>query len=399
MRTILSRLLTLAALLWVGVAGHADTLKLRDGTTLEGSITGETTNAITVDVEFAGGTIHQTRTVEKSDIAEVKRWTDAEKKQAQMEKDYRAALKHRLDPARSFTVAQYDQIISNTFSRFLAEYPDSPHTNDIAAQLNEWQGERDRVAGGEAKYGGAWRPADEVAGLMEKDNGQQWLQTARQLIAQNQPDPALPYLRGVAGLKTQPELADEARALLTKTYEQMVGALDGQVSELQKSVAAARQKAEQARQAVAAIEPAAQTIRGTGLKSGKQKGGYQAMGTDATRLADTLARLTQARNELSRAESQLAQLENQLAATQQRSDQLHAAARQVGVQIAGATGETTVASSAATTTVAQAESSSPTGSGDLMDQMGGIFQWIKDHWVLLAGGGLLALWLLSRAMR
>jgi hypothetical protein len=393
MRTSFPRLLTLAVVLWLGATGFSDTVKLRDGTTLEGSITGENANSLTMDVEFAGGTIHQTRTVPKPEIAGIKRLSDAEKKQLQMEKDFQAALKFRLDPVRSFAVPQYDQIISNTFRRFLTEYPDSPHRDEMAARLRDWQAERDRVAGGEVKYAGEWRPAAEAGAWVEKDNGQQWLQSARQLIADNKLEQAIPYLRGVTGLTTQRQMVEEARALLTKTYEQLIGAVDKQISQIQPSIAAARQQVEKAQQAVAVAEAGTQNSAVTGLKNERLTKGYQALGGDSKAFSAALAKSNLARAQLTKAQTELAPLESQLAMAQQKSDQLRANARQAGIQLAAAV------SSTQTAAVVVAQSEKPSGSEDLQDQMGGMLRWIKDHWLLFAGGAVVALWLVSRLMR
>jgi len=387
----------LAGLLWLAT-GFADTVKLRDGTVLDGTITGEDNSTLTMEVEFAGGSIRQTRAVPKTDILEVKRLTAAERKQLQMEKDYHAALKHELDPARSLPPALYDQVISNTFLRYLTDYPDSPHAAEITARLREWQAERDRVAGGETKYAGQWRPAAEVTALVEKDNGQQWLQTVRQLLAQGKLEQALPYLRGVANLPTQPEMASEARALMTQAFEQALSAAERQINDLQKSADAARKRVERARQAVAAASAnasAPKAGRPTKDKTGEK---YQAMGSDTTALAAAQIASTKARAELLNAERELLLQEDQLAAARQKAAQLRVHARQTGIALAPPAETGTVVAAAPAVGPAP-PAALPPESQNLLDQLGGIVRWLVNHWLWLLGALLIAGWLISHAMR
>src|SRR5207245_2752372 len=84
---------TRRCLLWMALAlgtccVHADTVKLKDGTVLEGSITAENDTTLSIYIERSGGTITQTREINKADIAKVVRWTPEQKSEWQMKRDY-----------------------------------------------------------------------------------------------------------------------------------------------------------------------------------------------------------------------------------------------------------------------------------------------------------------------
>ncbi len=393
----------LAVALGWALPGAADTVKLTDGTVLEGDITAETTYSVTINVEFSGGTIRQKREIPRTEIAEIKRLTADEKRQAQMQKDYQTLLKSRLDPSRSFSVAQYDETINKVFQAFLTLYPNSPYESQVIATMQAWQAERDRVAAGEAKYKGQWLPAAAAAALAEKDRGTQLLETARSLMEQGKLDQAIPPLEQVAALKTQPALTTEARDLLTTVYQKMCGIVDAQLAQLQQAAVTARANVAKARKALTDAEQKLQQQRRRGTENQ-----YQAMGERGAAFMETQTKLVGLRTSLTDAENQLWQIESQLSVTQQKSAKLRQVASQTGIQLAAppqvpvSTGEEGAEAGEATAMAAASASSEPVGapkSQEPLDVLANAVQWCKDRWMLLAGGGLIALWLLSRAMR
>jgi hypothetical protein len=151
---------------WLALGwARADTVHLKTGETLEGSILRETDTNITVEVELAGGTILSTAIISRDQIAEVVRSTPEQLAQRAMERAYANTRKYQLDPMTSYAPDYYRLVIDGVLLRFLADYPNSPHTNAVEARLHEWVIEQGTVASGKAKYNGIWMRAEEVARL------------------------------------------------------------------------------------------------------------------------------------------------------------------------------------------------------------------------------------------
>src|SRR5579859_3507909 len=152
---------------------RADTIKLKDGTAVEGSITAENDTTLSIYIERSGGTITQTRVINKADIASVVRWTPEQKAEWQMNHDYISLQRYQLNPTSSYALEYYNQIIDGVFRKFLTQHPNSPHAAGVNARIAEWKAERDLVAAGNVKFHGRWSPAAEVADQLEHERTQQ----------------------------------------------------------------------------------------------------------------------------------------------------------------------------------------------------------------------------------
>jgi hypothetical protein len=151
---------------WLALgSARADTVRLKTGETLEGTLLTETDTNITVEVEHAGGTILSTEIIDRNQIAEIVRSTPEQLAQRAMERAYANTRKYQLDPMTSYSLDYYRLVIDGILLRFLADYPDSPHTNAVEAKLHEWVVEQGTVASGKAKYSGIWMRAEEAARL------------------------------------------------------------------------------------------------------------------------------------------------------------------------------------------------------------------------------------------
>jgi hypothetical protein len=151
---------------WLALgAARADTVRLKTGEIFEGMILTETDTNITLEVEHAGGTILSTERFNRDKIAEIVRSTPEQLAQRAMERAFANTRKYRLDPMTSYAPDYYHLVIDGVLLRFLADYPDSPHTNAVEAKLHEWVTEQGSVASGMAKYNGVWMRADQVARL------------------------------------------------------------------------------------------------------------------------------------------------------------------------------------------------------------------------------------------
>ncbi|HUK81367.1 MAG TPA: hypothetical protein VLZ12_01925 [Verrucomicrobiae bacterium] len=123
----------------------ADTIQLNDGTALDGTIVSETPTDVTIEVEFAAGTITKTQTVSSNEIAQIIRSTPEQRAVRAMEFAYQRTLRYNLDPNRSYSPRYYDDVINSVFQRYLADYPGSPHTLQISARIQEWEAARDHA--------------------------------------------------------------------------------------------------------------------------------------------------------------------------------------------------------------------------------------------------------------
>jgi hypothetical protein len=384
------RWLLLATCLLAGLCAHADTVNLKDGTTLEGEIVAEDDSTLSILVEFAGGTISQTRHISKSDVAGVIRWTPEQKAQRAIERDYETLQKYQLNPMSSYTLEYYDQVINNGFRKFLTDHPDSPYTSNIIDRAAQWIAERDIVNAGKAKYHGHWVPAAEV----DLERGGQWLQDGRASLARGNPELAIRQLRPILSLSGQTGLVSQAKALLNSAYQQSFTPLNHQLQQLPGEIASAQQRVDQAQQAVNQADTSMKQSMNTGPALGTVQdvnGGtsYRTMGGNSQQVFQNQTVLNKAQGDLSSAQSQLMELQRQLAVMKQRMTALQGQASALGIQLS---------EGAATTVSPVAGGSAPSApiTADAPPVLSGIIIWIKEKWWLLVAAGLVAVFLLSR---
>ncbi|HUJ72397.1 MAG TPA: hypothetical protein VLZ30_09135 [Verrucomicrobiae bacterium] len=297
------RWLMLMALALGGFCARADTVKLKDGTVLEGDITSQDDTTLSIYLEFAGGTITQTRQIKKADIASVVLSTPEEKAVQQAARDYEKLRKYQLNPKESYDTGYYDQIIKDVFRTFLREHPNSPHVSNVTARIAEWTAERDLVAAGNVKFHGRWSPASEAAPLIEREHGLQLLQQARTLIDQHRFEPAIQQLQIVLRMERQPDLIALAKPLMASAYQPAVNSLEQQRQQWEKDVFSAQHRVDLARQALGASEARLTQLTSSG-------------GSHST--VEAQIEVNRARGELDAAQSNLNFVKSQLDASSQR---------------------------------------------------------------------------------
>jgi hypothetical protein len=151
---------------WLALcSARADTVRLKTGEILDGTILGETATNITIEVEHAGGTILSTEIIDRDQIVEIAHSTPEQLAQRAMERAYANTRKYQLDPLTSYSPGYYRMVIDGVLLRFLTDYPNSPHINAVEAKLHEWVVEEGVVASGKAKYNGIWMRAEEATRL------------------------------------------------------------------------------------------------------------------------------------------------------------------------------------------------------------------------------------------
>jgi hypothetical protein len=349
--------LILAAWLLAGLCARADTIKLKDGTTVEGEIVAEDNSTVAILLEFAGGTITQTRHVSKTDIAAITRWTPQQKAERETQREYENLQKYQLNPVNSYPAEYYDQVISNVFRVFLAKHPNSPDVSNVAAHIVEWKAERDLVVAGNVKFRGRWSPAGEIAPLVERAWGQQLLQQGRELISQHRYEAAVERLQFVVRLERQPELVSLAMPLLTSAYQSAMNLLDQQQRQLAHDVFLAQERVDQAGQALRAAQALLPRPTGGGSPSN----------------AEAQNAVDRARTELNTAQNDLESDKSQLAVVKQKLTTLKSRPPVAAIS-----------TSAPPATKAQpAPSPAPAPPAESPDVLGGLVTWAKKNWVAM----------------
>lgn len=188
------------------------TIKLKDGRVLEGPVLFEDDQRITIEAQFANGTITRKDQINKSDIASTSHLSPGDRDQRLATIASHDLGKYQLDPQNSYPLSYYDSAINDGFRRFLTLYPRALEATTITNRLAEWQEERDKVASGQVKYHGQWMPAAEANKLAETERTRQIIQDARALMAQGQFEAATEKLAPYYNAAQPSPLVVESRA-------------------------------------------------------------------------------------------------------------------------------------------------------------------------------------------
>ncbi len=360
--------LILIVWLLAGLCARADTIKLKDGTTVEGEIVAEDDSTVAILLEFAGGTITQTRHIDKADIAGITRWTPQQKAERETQREYENLQKYQLNPVNSYPVDYYDQVLSNVFRAFLTQHPDSPDASNVTARIVEWKAERDLVAAGNVKFHGRWSPAAEVAPLVERAWGQQLLQQGRELISQRRYEAAVERLQFVVRLERQPELVSQAMPLLTSAYQSTMNLLDRQQRQLTHEVFSAQERVDQAGQAFRAAQALLP----------QPTGGASQPGAEVQRAVD------KARDDLNTAQNDLDYAKDQLNVVKQKLTALKS--------------RPPVAAISTSTPEASKAPSAPAPAAESPGGREGLVAWVKNNWVAMAVIVAAILFMISRLL-
>lgn len=230
MRTLLFAYALGACLFWVGAA-QSDTIRLKNGTSIEGEIVAETDSTYTIEISRAGGSIRTKDTVAKSDVAEIVKATAEQKEEVA----YKDTLRYKLDPNKNFTKDYYDRVLSGVFRKFLTDYPNSAFKNELENQIAQWEGERDKVASGFEKQGGRWILITE-----------QLLAQAQSAFTAKQYPNASQLIEQLFNSNPSEEIATKAKELRTQVYQGWMQWLQQQKIELQTQLATAEQELQKA---------------------------------------------------------------------------------------------------------------------------------------------------------
>jgi len=364
------RYLFLMGLMLAGVAVRGDTIKLKDGTVVEGDVTAEDDATISIHLEFSGGTIAETRQINKADIAEITRWTSEQRAAWQVKRDYERLEKYQLNPDTSYEPYYYYQVLNDGFRKFLAQHPDSPYTSNITARITQWGAERDMVASGKVKLHGRWLTAATGTRLAEHERGQRLLQEGRSMVAQRRFDSAVQQLLPVLSMSAETNLVLQARPLLATAYPQAMTSLTRQRLQLESNVSYAQQRVAVAQQSVTEAEAS--------LK--------QATADNAPTVAQARAAVVWARGDMNSAQDYLEQVQSELAVVTRKLAELKS--ERVPEKLAASAPDAPQNQPAPSTP-------SPLAAG-APDVLVTIMTWTKNNWPLMAVVGVGIIFLMSQ---
>lgn len=129
-----------------------DIVKLRDGTTLDGTLLSETDSM--VEIELKNGGISDHRKIQRKDILELIKATPDQKEATELAK---------LIPSKDqLSDAGYQKILDENLLPFLKKYPTSPNKGKIEAIIKTYQEEMAKAKTGAQKIEGQWISPQEL---------------------------------------------------------------------------------------------------------------------------------------------------------------------------------------------------------------------------------------------
>lgn len=135
----------------------ADSIKLKNGTVLEGKILEETTDSITIEYKVTKS-INDIKTVKRSDVLEIQ-------KEPEDEKAFKK-LNGILPTDDLLSAEEYDEIINGSLTEFLNTFPASKLKGKVQEVVDELKKEKALIESGSVKLNGNWISPEEAA----KDN-------------------------------------------------------------------------------------------------------------------------------------------------------------------------------------------------------------------------------------
>jgi len=144
--------LSLLAALCLATAARADIVTLKSGEKMEGRILSETPDSIEMEYKLTPK-IKDKKTVQKSDIKEIKRQTAAE---VEFEEK---GLKGILPTPDLMTAPEYEAILQDKLRSFAVKYPGTPETAEVEKMITALADEKSKVVSGQVKMEGKWLDA------------------------------------------------------------------------------------------------------------------------------------------------------------------------------------------------------------------------------------------------
>lgn len=371
------------------------TIKLKDGRVLEGPVLLENDQQITIDSQFANGTITRKDQLDKSDIASISRMSAADRDQRLATIAYHDLGKYQLDPQNSYPLSYYDTAINDGFRHFLMLYPHALEAATVTDRLADWQEERDKVASGQIKYHGQWMPAVEANKLAETERTQQIIQDARASLAEGQFEAASAKLALYYDAPPPSPLAAESRRLQADVYRMWISSLETTQQQLTKDLEATKDRVTHLSEVRSHAQTNYDQARDKSQNTTSRVLGDNAISSQAS--ADYLRAEKQYNEEQNRQFAIQEQLDNTirlLRQVHQEQDLFTAAYPAIEVAKETTTPNTNaIAASPPPQTNAPAPPPPPLPPPTVLDQTGA---WFSRNWIIVPGVALLGLWGVSR---
>jgi len=133
---------------------YADTIKLKNGTTLEGKILEESPSTIKIEYNVTKN-IKDLKSIDRSEIKEI----------IKVSEDDIAfnAIKSLLPTDDQLSSDDYEKILADKPAKFLTQYPSSKHKESVQKIIDELEKEKAVTEAGGVKLNGKWITADDVA--------------------------------------------------------------------------------------------------------------------------------------------------------------------------------------------------------------------------------------------
>lgn len=149
----------------------ADSITLKTGEVMTGTIKSETDTDVTIDVNVSSSIVDE-RDIQKSDIASISR-------EQPDEIEYKQLIAVQPNPELSYSSVQYSDIISS-LQAFETKYPGSTYLPEIKKLEATFENEKKRVDAGQVRFLGKWlnkeeaaKQGNEIAGVEMYDSMQQ----------------------------------------------------------------------------------------------------------------------------------------------------------------------------------------------------------------------------------
>jgi hypothetical protein len=394
---ILASVLVGARIVSVGLSQTNDptaidyvTIKLKDGRLLEGQVLLEDNQQITIEAQYASGTITHKIQLDKTDIVSLSHLGAAERDQRLATVAYHDLGKYHLDPQSSFSLPYYDTAINRGFLPFLSQYPHVMETATVSNRLADWQAERNLVASGQVKYQGHWMTPAEADKLEQTAQAKQVIQDARVLMAHGQFESATERLAPYYNATEPPQLAAESRRLQTDVYRMWISGLEASQENLTKDLEASKQRVTRLAEVRSRAQSSYDQARGKSLSSGPNSS--PRMLGDSAITAQASADYLHAEDQFNQEQNRQFSLQQQLDSTTQLLREIHQArdlfaAAYPSIELV----KETPAPAPKTNSPAQPPPPPPPPPlpPSTLDEMGA---WFGRNWIVVAGAALLGLW-------
>ena len=356
----------LLALLLVAVAGaFADTITLKDGTVVEGSITGETEENLSIEMLVAKG-IFFTEVISKTNVAQVVRLTPEQQRAATLQRDYTALGKYTLTPNTTLPVAQYDRVITGVFKKFLNEYPGSEYESQVQNRITQWEAEREKDVAGLIKVDGAWQSKADAEKMQRNAKIRELMQSGQQAFTARQWSQAARAYDSLLSLQPGSAAALGAQRQLHICLTEWRKQLELEQKTVAVDLAAAQHRYDQAQQT--------DQHSFTGLKKATD-------GTPEGKLGESGAAFMKSQTAVTTAKNQLTPLQARATAIQSQLAEISHRLNANDLQAASPTQNLVAASSPSPATT------------DVLDDT---VNWWQRNWMMLAIVAVIGVYLLSR---